>query len=412
MNREWFTAVSGVRHGPYSRADILAQIRSGALSPSDYVWCRDFGAQWKRVEEVESLRPKEESDEPSVSPSPVQEAQESAPRASCGDDTRSGAIAAAVRALKRTFSVFFVRTSWRRWLGIGFCVWICSFSGYRLLGVDFADDLVKDFGGLNLSTFSIDTDRFGGEGAARVMINVLADKMVAVVKQGGITENITKSLFALLLALWACWLRSRGDFMLLQRWYDPDVTLRDGWMLSPVPTRTIFRWRLASAVVVLSLLVGCFCIAYPSVIRPYVENGHSLSADAVAAMGTLDIAACYAVPIIVFAAAVLHFMTDHFVVPMLYYRPDAGIGEIWARLGAVLLRRPFGIVAFFAVWCMLQVMFAVTLIGFIMCTLRVGLFLLALPYVGSVVVAPVLYCVRGFAASWLSRRDERIVEKE
>lgn len=412
MSKDWFAAIKGNKSGPYSREELLEQLRQGTLSPADYVWQPEFGGQWKKVQDVESLSPVEEK-EPSVpdesaacEETPCEETSADAaaePEACVADGNRPplGVVASALFALRRTLSVFFTSATWHRWLGIGFCVWICAFSEYRMVAAEFVD-MAKNVGTVNLAALTMDDSMASVNKLAEMLAKSFADGMVLAVEQMSNAQNLPKLAFVLLLSLWACWLRSRGDFMLVLRWFDPDATLRDGWSLNPFPSRTVFHWRLASSVVVLMLVAGCMGIIYPEIIRPYVENGHVMPA-----MSTISWYAqisLRAMPVVLFAAVILCFLTDNFIVPILFFDSDATIGQAWKTLGKVILRSPLRFIAFIAVWCLLQMLFVSIFTGLVQMLNGAVTYLFALPFIGSLIVTPVMYCMRGFAIKWLGEQ--------
>jgi hypothetical protein len=251
-NKNWYCAVNGVRQGPFTLDELRALSASGAVGPSDLVWHPAFGAEWREAGLVEDLSGTEA---PPPLPPPVE--QISGEPLSGITGNRPSCLDAVAQAFERMKALLFRPFDPLRWFSIGFCAWLAFIgterppsSRFFLQAGQAPEEALKQ----SVDSF-LDWTRM-----AWLSLEQLA--VIAVVMALGI-------FFALLL----CRLRSRGDFMFLHRWYQPDASVSQCWRASREAGRELFVWRVYFFLIAGLLFALIAVAAYAKVARPYLAAG-------------------------------------------------------------------------------------------------------------------------------------------
>ncbi len=385
MERMWYYAVGGVRQGPVTLEEVRERLAAGALGPEDRVWEPSFGPQWRRVSEVPELAGPPPvgagpAVPPPVPPPVLAELAEDVPLTGVAGEPPE-CLAAAVQAFARMRALLFGPVRAARWYGMGFCAWL-AFLGIRAGRVLSLADAAQS---LKSPQFRESWEALSKEPAGAGVVAVFV-------------------LLTLGLTVWMCALRSRGDFMFLHRWYQPDAPVLLSWRAAQAPGAALFVWRLGFMLVVGLLALADAAAAYLLVVRPYLGGGRVWAAGL-----TAPAAACatFALLLTLAACAVSH-LTQAFVVPVMYWRGGSA-GQAWRAVLALVNRYPFAVLGYLAVVAGAALAAEALVVALVVCTCCLGAIPLSLPYVHAVVLLPVYLFLRGYGVCFISRWRPELV---
>ena len=382
MNNRWFYCKDEERLGPISFGELKALVDSKALEQLDLVWCSDFGSDWRAVAEVDELNQKKvvESTPPPKKPKKVLNFD-----SEFGYESYSPSVAEAVdTAWKWMRIVLFKPFNLTRWFGIGFCVWLAS------------------FGSGNGGNFN--TRGEGGE-SLKPGFDQIAGKVVEFVndplKISAIAFGILFILFIYVLILK---LKSRGEFMLIRRWYSPDDTIGDCWRDTREPANIFFRWRIGFYGFL--FLVGLINIGliYNSFLLPYVQNGYlwdMIYARALVISGAVALISW-------FVLLVGEIFGVGFVVPILYWH-GVSAGQAWRKVFELCNQFPGAIILYVLSLMGMWFCFAVILVLVIVITCCIAALPLMIPYIGVVCLLPVYFFFRGYPICFIAQWRDNFI---
>ncbi|NOZ95231.1 MAG: hypothetical protein GXP47_10900 [Acidobacteria bacterium] len=272
-----------------------------------------------------------------------------------------------------------------KWLVLGFAAWLAYLfhgGGYNYKGTFGPERNVGDFRHVTR--------------AAGHAVNAILDRFFAHPVAG--TLILLGGLLALALLLGLLWVSSRGKFVFLDDVVRNRAEIVEPWKRLGHLGDSLFLWRLgfgAVSVLVAVVLMGSFV------------GGAVLFAagDRLSFVG-LILASFGGLLVVVTGIALVcvALWTENFVVPMMY-RFDLGVLEAWHHF-LPWLRRYLVHFILFILWVFLLavgLVTAVVLIGLMTCC--IGLILVALPYVGTVILLPVWVTYRMLGPAFLAQFD-------
>jgi hypothetical protein len=371
MERKWYYAVDGVRHGPLTEEELRALLESGTLGDAALVWQPEFGPSWRAASEVRPLLARA----PSAPPPPAAPAED-VPLAGAPGACPS-ALEAASQAFARTCALLFRPFDIVRWLSMGFCAWLAY---------------------LSLPAGNYSQRVTSSEQAPKVIIDQALDGLVRALHGATAGAWLFAVVFWVLLGVWLCSLRSRGDFMFLHRWYQPDAPILPSWRAARAPGQSLFLWRLAFYGVVLLLLALDGAYVYQSVLGPYLQSGKVWQASLLKPL----VLAATAAFLLSFAAQVVEHLAKAFVVPVMYWR-GVSAARAWRSVFDLCNQHPFAVLSYLCVGALCSILAAFAVLAIGVCTCCIGLLPLLVPYVNGVAMLPVTLFFRGYAACFLSQ---------
>lgn len=377
MERNWYYAADGVRHGPLTVGELRALIEGGAVRPDDLVWQPEFGPEWRTVEQA---RPLWEQPRAAFVPQPARPEEPLLGVAG----SRPSCVEAAAQAYSKVGDVLFRPFDVRRWFSMGFCAWLAT-----------------------IGTQSGNFNGFG-EGSPEVLKQPAGgalDKLASLWEHPGVVALLlTGVVLSLLLALWMCALRSRGDFMFLSRWYHPDAPILQCWSAARASGRALFLWRIKFFFVCVLLMAADGAFAYALVMKPYLEAGKVWSAELVPPA----VACVTAAVLLGVASLVVAHIAKAFVVPLMYWH-GVTVSKAWQVVFELCNQYPLAVLGYVALVAAGWVAVALAVVLFALCTCCVGAIPLVLPYFNAVFLLPVLLFFRGLPVCFLSQWRERLV---
>jgi hypothetical protein len=203
-------------------------------------------------------------------------------------------------------------------------------------------------------------------------------------------------VFVVALVLLLLWLSSRGKFMFLDNVVQRRALVVQPWYQYRELAYSLFRWRVVFAFIagglVLAVLYHVWQIAYQS----WNDNGDLWSLiPALLHWGAVFL-------VLVLAFGYVKMLLDHFIVPIMY-KHNLTAGQAWEKfltlhgnhLGAFILYALLMLVIIMAL------IMLVVVVGLFTCC--VGFMLVAIPYIGSVVLLPFSYWIRSYSLEFLAQ---------
>lgn len=370
MDQKWYYAVDGARQGPVAFDELSGLVRSGQVGLQDLVWQPEFGAEWRAVAQVPELAGLCASEAPADGApfgrdEPLLE----------GAGTRPSPLDAVAEAYSRTVSLLFRPFDLTRWFSVGFCAWLST------VGTQLTSRPSRDSATL------------------KQQVDLLLDRATDVL---GRPESLARvgveAVVFVVFAVWLCWIRSRGDFMFLRRWYTPEAPIRACWQLSRVPGRSLFAWRMGFALASFLLLSALAAGVVVQVVLPYVGGGKVWGPDLLrpaVLWGTSGM-------LLVVGLSVVAHLAKAFVVPVMY---GCGVSasRAWRLVLELCNQYPFAVLGYLACTFGLALLTVCAVAALALMTCCVGLLPLLVPYVGSVTLLPPLLFFRGYPVCFLGQ---------
>ncbi|HLP17475.1 MAG TPA: hypothetical protein VK470_14520 [Bacteroidota bacterium] len=211
---------------------------------------------------------------------------------------------------------------------------------------------------------------------------------------------IASLLFILVLSVVLTWLSSRGIFMFLDNVVHNRSRIGQPWREFKGHGESIFLWRLAlgflSVVMFLELVVAAFFIA-----RTIYFRGDPLSSFIALWTGFALIGFVFFL--------VVHFisrMLTDFIAPIMY-KENVSVLDAWRKFLVLFPDHIWDMILyyFFIIGLYILVAIGVVIIGVVTCCC--GFILLAIPYIGSVVLLPVSVTFRTLSLEFLAQFGEQ-----
>jgi hypothetical protein len=287
-------------------------------------------------------------------------------------------------ALERVKTMLFKPFDLGKWFTIGFCAWLAFLGEGGSGGGGFNNAFSNKFNGNNSGPAG-DSLRHGYHQARDYVVNNL-DWIIPA----------AAGAMILLLALWLLilWLSSRGRFMFLHCVALDKAEVAEPWNKFEREANSLFWFRLVmgliGTVLMLPMLAGIALMIVRMVLRGEPDTGGIMIA---AGLGLI-----FFLLAIVFA--LINKFTEDFVVPILFLRGGkclAAWREFWGLLadnaGLFTLYILFQIVLGMAI--------GIIVFGAIIITCCIAGCLMAIPYLGTVLLLPVLMFKRSYSLYFL-----------
>ncbi len=378
MEKNWYYAVDGVRQGPVTAEELRERVSDGTLRGGDLVWQPAFGAEWRTVEQARGFF------EPPAPPVGMPAATRPPVPLSGVNGTRPSGLEAAAQAYARVRAVLFKPFDITRWFSLGFCAWLAYIGtqsgNLNGLGEGSPEAFKKQFDGL---------------------LDKLAD---ASAHPGVVTFVVLIIVFTLLLALWMCALRSRGDFMFMHRWYRPDAPILQCWSASREAGHALFVWRVQFFFVAALLFAADGAGAYLHILRPYFEGGKVWSA----ALVRPTVICVTGAVLLGFAVQVVAHLAKAFIVPVMYWH-GVSVAQAWQAVFALCNQYPLAVLGYLFLVMVFWIAATLAIVLFVIGTCCVGAIPLLLPYFNAVALLPVLLFFRGFPVCFLNQWRPELV---
>ena len=377
---EWYYVRDGESHGPVNRDELMRMAGNGQLRPDDLVWNNSVGEAWVRADSVTGLFSGLSHDLRLHDP---------------GRDGRDPREPDAIklidpvkRAWERMVLVLFRPFEIGKWFALGFSAWLAS------LGESSGSFNAGSGGGGG----GTDGD-FSVDGILTGMEEAWAPVREFFLQYGGIVIALvaTVVLVGLAAGIAFLWLRSRGKFMLLDNVLQNKAEVSEPWQTWKQHANSLFRWSLGYGIICLVITLGLLGLSWQLVIKPCVEA----RAFVPEVGGGL---AAIVLLFLVFGAVTFYisrFLND-LIIPIMY-RHDLTATEAWSKflgLYHVNIGRflTYGLFVFVLQMCAGMIMLVA-----ILATCFIAGCLMAIPYLGAVLLLPVTVFFRFYGVEYLAQ---------
>jgi hypothetical protein len=192
------------------------------------------------------------------------------------------------------------------------------------------------------------------------------------------------------------WISSRGKFMFLHNVANNKADISEPWHEYRKEGNSLFLfelfWGWLAVAVFISFLAHCFLTGTSLY---YADATNVAIFTAIAQMVLLLIGY-----IIVFGYISL-FLKD-FVVPIMY-KHRVGVLKGWSTFLALFARKLFPFILYGLFIFVLGIGIVIGVIFFAVLTCCIGLLLIAIPYIGAVILLPISYTLRAFSIEFLAQ---------
>ncbi len=282
-------------------------------------------------------------------------------------------------ALERVKQVLFRPFDLGKWFTVGFCAWLAQ------LGEGGAGGNFNFNGGQHHNyeeNFRHDFDR------AR---DYVVDNLNWIIP-------LAAGLIVVCLALWLLflWLNSRGKFMFLHCVALDKAEVAEPWRQFAFEANSLFLFRLVLALAAMIFTLPLLVIAIVIVVKTALA-GQFIPTGLIGMMG---FGFLFILLAIVFA--VIQKLTLDFVVPIMFLRRNRCLSA-WKELGSLISGHVGIFILYFLFQIVLTIGIAIIVFATIILTCCIAGCLMALPYLGTVLLLPVLMFKRCYSLYFLAQ---------
>jgi hypothetical protein len=290
------------------------------------------------------------------------------------------------RAWARTRAMLFAGASLETWFVLGFTAWLAR---------------LWDNAGLGGSSW-----RHNGAGIKNHDWNLSAlggtcdlDGLVHELGGLGLALLLGLGMLALLVSVLLTWLSSRGEFCFLDNVVHRRARVGEPWRKYARQGDSLFLWRLVFQLVAgacaLALILPGLLLVIGAIATESLRGLGIAGAVGLAMLGV----------VLAIAAALVSFWTDQFVVPVMY-RDGSGVLDAWRRTLPLVREHVDQAVLFALFWLLLAVGVGVAVGALGLMTCCIGWIVLAIPYLGTVILLPVYVTARALGPEFLAQYGE------
>lgn len=286
-------------------------------------------------------------------------------------------------AYDRVKRMLFQPFDFTKWIVIGFCAWLAG--------------LGESGGGGSYSGFNNNSNGSGGQPAEQLrhVYHQVRDYVLANLDW---IIPLAAFLVILLLVIWllVIWLSSRGKFMFLHCVVWDKAKVDVPWHQYAAEANSLFRFRVTLCLLGLILFLPMLGIIAVSIIKMVLQGEPDISGIMLAA-GLVMVM----VPLAILLTLVRKFTMD-FVVPIMFLRRASCVAA-WREFWKLLAANP----GKFTVYILFQIVLGMAIGAIVMAAIVVtcclACCLLALPFVGTVLLLPVLIFKRAYPLYYLAQ---------
>jgi hypothetical protein len=287
-------------------------------------------------------------------------------------------------ALERVKRMLFKPFDLGKWFTIGFCAWLAGLgeSGGSGGGGNFN----SNFGQHHETNFAESFRQHFWQARDYILNNL------------GWIIPLAALLVVIGLALWLLflWLNSRGKFMFLHCVALDKAEVVEPWNQFAFEGNSLFLFRLVLGLIGMVLLLPFLIIAIVMVLKMLL-SGQFLPNAIIGAVGCGLI---FFGMVIVFA--IIQKLTADFVVPIMFLRRNRCL-QAWKELGSLISGHVGIFILYFLFQIVLGMAIGIIVVGAILITCCIAGCLMILPYIGTVLLLPVLVFKRSYSLYFLAQ---------
>jgi hypothetical protein len=378
---QWYYIVGSERLGPVDGDQLQAMIRQGKLGPDDLVWNETMGQEWRAVRNVPELAPLVLTTDAQAAGGAGQPQRMDALHA----PIEPGAISCTgpvTPAWERMKDILFRPFNIGKWFMLGFSAWLAT--------------LGQGGGNFNATGPADWNEGSGGstgdfqQGWETFRAFLAEHSWVLPVIGIGILL-----FFAIGVAL--LWLRCRGRFMFLDNVVNNRGDIAYPWRAFKQHANSLFLWSFVFGMICLIVAIALIALTGITVVLPCIRAGRFLPSvfPGIILLGVLWL-------LFILATGLVAKFLEDFVVPIMYMH-DLTATEAWKRF-LPLLRRNTGRFILYLLFYFVLGLAAALIVGLmVLATCCIAGCLMALPWVGAVILLPVTVFFRLYSLEYLAQ---------
>ena len=279
-------------------------------------------------------------------------------------------------AFDRVKLLLFQPFDFGKWMIVGFCAWLATLGkggAHANIPMNYKDD------------FSSATPRF--EHIKESIINNLP-----------VIIPIACLIVAVMIIMWVAllWLSSRGQFMFLDCIAHNKAEVKEPWRKFRAQANSLFFFRLvlqlAGPIVLLLVVVLPFALIWA------VTRCIDIKAVPIAVL----IAGAFVFGIFIIALVLVVKFTIDFAVPIMYCTAQNSLAA-WRRLWALITAKPGNFILYILFQIVIHMAVGTLLVAIACVTCCIAGCIMALPYLGTVFLLPVLVFTRSYSLYYISQ---------
>lgn len=288
------------------------------------------------------------------------------------------------RGWERMRTILFRPFDFMKWFVLGFTVFLAE---------------LTDLGG------------WGGSGGSRIRNEMQGDSFgdvcgrcfdsVEGILAGSIAATIVTMIIISAVILWVLflWLSSRGHFMFLDNLVHNRSRVTAPWSEFSRLGNSLFAWRIVYTLICLLAVGPLVAFGIISVIPFAVDSVPGIVGFAsLALLGMV-------VLIFIIGAAYVDFFLIHIVAPVMYKHRLSSTAA-WKKFWPVLKEHMVEFLLYGIFMLILNIALGIAIVVFGMTTCCIGFLILSIPYLGTIILLPVLVAFRGFDLEFLAQFGE------
>ncbi|NQU40652.1 MAG: DUF4339 domain-containing protein [Lentisphaerae bacterium] len=383
---EWYYAKDGASCGPVDLDELARMVQAGRLKPDDLVWNASMGEEWAMVSTIKDL---DGYSPPVVPPQAPEPAAGSVP-----GEVPIKLVDPVREAWTGMKLVLFQPFDISKWFAIGFAAWLATLGegGGSSSASSSGRGWSSGGGSSNIKDLSIDgllnrleeawtpvREFFHSYGSIVIAVTVV---LVVIIGASGVTF---------------LWLRSRGRFMLLDNVLRNSGEVEAPWRIWRQHGNSLFRWSLVYGLICFVLFLFIMGLSWPLVFKPCI----TARAFVPSTIGGMVIVGA----LLFFYSLVTYYIgrfLEDFVVPLMYHR-DLTTTEAWGKFMPLYRSHSGSFLLYGLFRLLLQSGAGIAILAVILVTCFIAGCLMAIPYIGAVLLLPVTVFFRLYSVEYLAQ---------
>lgn len=308
-------------------------------------------------------------------------------------------------AWRKMVVMLFKPFNFAKWVTLGFCVWIAQ---------------LGEGGGSGNFDFSSFKNDHAGKNANDAFLNALnqifngdsGNFFTRVAEQCHISVNILSwicagiTLFIIIIIVFSIvmlWLKARFEFILIDNLIHDRTEIVTPWKQFKKPANSAFLWMLLIGLITTAIVVGVMFFDILAIL-PWLKSCLARKTLMWPGETTLIILACSMLAGVVLSLLfwLVNFFFREFVIPVMYWKNLRSI-EAWKIFLALLNNNRFTFFKYIILTIVFSVIAGAAILAAGIATCCIGLILLAIPFVGTVLILPVSVFFRLFGLELLAQ---------
>ena len=200
-------------------------------------------------------------------------------------------------------------------------------------------------------------------------------------------------LFALYILF--TWISSRGKFMFLDNVVHDRALIAQPWREFGSLSNSLFIWRLFYGLFCLAIIISFIVHVWRSAYGLYYDDFNDVPWAFLIRMGLLLL-------FMILVLSYIDLLLNEFVVPVMY-KNRINVLQAWGLFLEIHWAHFLQFLFFALIWLVMSVAVVILVIFAGLLTCCLGFLLLALPYINTVVLLPVIYTFRSFSLEFLTQ---------